>query len=221
MNMHATQSLNAIIHAFNSTDLQLTKYNQIQIKLDWNWFKTNWPFICTNRQWKEMDFDFVLFPLHCIDGSLTFPMNCCNCASSNSTLCCIRLLLLILKHCRILYAIDNIRCVAGFHCFLFSPEHLKSCSCSSAKLCPFNWLGEWHRVYGARRGELRRYRDNHDKWQSHVNGLSDKRNARMRGIPLNISRGKVVILLLFNVLQKQKMAKNIVCFKRLRLQVND
>lgn len=88
------------------------------------------------------------------------------------------------------------------------PEHLKSCSCSSAKLCPFNWLGEWHRVYGARRGELRKYRDNHDKWQSHVNGLSDRRNARMRGIPLNISRGKVVMLLLFNVLGRVEWKKN-------------
>lgn len=95
------------------------------------------------------------------------------------------------------------------------PEHLKSCSCSSAKLCPFNWLGEWHRVYGARRGELRKYRDNHDKWQSHVNGLSDKRSARMRGIPLNISRGKVVMLLLFSVLQK--IAKRVLC--KLSLQV--
>lgn len=80
------------------------------------------------------------------------------------------------------------------------PEHLKSCSCNSAKLWPFSWLGEWHRVYGARRGELRKYRDNHDKWQSHVNGLSDKRNARIRGIPLKISRGNAVILLLFKVL---------------------
>lgn len=85
------------------------------------------------------------------------------------------------------------------------PEHLKSCSCSSAKLCPFNWLGEWHRVYGANRGELRKYRDNHDKWQSHVNGLSDNRNARMRGIPLKISRGNAVMLLLFKVLVERKM----------------
>lgn len=87
------------------------------------------------------------------------------------------------------------------------PEHLKSCSCSSETLCPFKWLGEWQRVYGARRDELCKYRDNHDKWQSQVNGLSDNRSARIRGIPLNMSRGNVVILLLFNVLQNVKKKK--------------
>lgn len=80
------------------------------------------------------------------------------------------------------------------------PEHLKSCSCKSATLWPFNWLGEWHRVYGAKRGADRKNRDNHDRWQSHPNGLSDNLSARMRGNPLNISRDSVVILLLFSVL---------------------
>lgn len=95
--------------------------------------------------------------------------------------------------------------VVYFVCVL--PEHLKSCSCSSAKLWPLSWLGEWHRVYGAKRGELRKYRDSHDKWQSHVNGLSDNRNARTRGIPLNISRGNAVILLLFRVLHRKREEK--------------
>lgn len=43
--MHATCSLSAqSIQHIQLIDLQLTRYNQIQIKLDWNWFKTNWPF---------------------------------------------------------------------------------------------------------------------------------------------------------------------------------
>jgi hypothetical protein len=81
----------------------------------------------------------------------------------------------------------------------YIPEHLNSWSCKSATFCPFNWLGEWHRVYGANRGALRRNFESHDKWQSHANGLSDSRNARSRGMFENISRGIVVMLLLFNV----------------------
>lgn len=79
------------------------------------------------------------------------------------------------------------------------PEHLNSWSCKSATFCPFNWLGEWQRVYGANRGALRRNFESHDKWQSHANGLSESRRARSRGILENISRGSVVKLLLFNV----------------------
>lgn len=79
------------------------------------------------------------------------------------------------------------------------PEHLNSWSCKSATFCPFNWPGEWHRVYGANRGALRRNFESHDRWQSHANGLSDKRNARRRGMLENISRGIVVMLLLFSV----------------------
>lgn len=90
--------------------------------------------------------------------------------------------------------------VVVFFTFNYVPEHLKSCSCKSATLWPFNWLGEWHRVYGAKRGELRKNRASHDRWQSHANGLSDNRSARMRGIPLKISRGNAVMLLLFSVL---------------------
>lgn len=81
----------------------------------------------------------------------------------------------------------------------YIPEHLNSWSCKSATFCPFNWLGEWHRVYGANRGALRRNFESHDKWQSHANGLSESRNARSRGMFENISRGIVVMLLLFNV----------------------
>lgn len=86
----------------------------------------------------------------------------------------------------------------------FSPEHLNSWSCRSATFCPFNWLGEWHLVYGARRGALRKNRDNQDKWQSHANGLSESRRARIRDIPLNISRCKAVTLLLLIVLRCKK-----------------
>lgn len=87
------------------------------------------------------------------------------------------------------------------------PEHLKSTSFNSETPWPLKWLGEWQRVYGANRDEFWRYRESHDRWQSQVNGLSDNRSARILGIPLNISRGKVVILLLFNVLQKQQTNK--------------
>lgn len=79
------------------------------------------------------------------------------------------------------------------------PEHLNSWSCKSATFCPFNWLGEWQRVYGASRGALRRNFESHDRWQSHANGLSDKRRARSRGMLENISRGIVVMLLLLSV----------------------
>lgn len=79
------------------------------------------------------------------------------------------------------------------------PEHLNSWSCKSATFCPFNWLGEWQRVYGASRGALRRNFESHDRWQSHANGLSDKRKARSRGMLENISRGIVVMLLLLSV----------------------
>lgn len=80
-----------------------------------------------------------------------------------------------------------------------SPEHLNSWSCKSATFCPFSWLGEWQRVYGASRGELRRNFESHDRWQSHAKGLSDKRSARSRGMLENISRGIVVMLLLLSV----------------------
>lgn len=79
------------------------------------------------------------------------------------------------------------------------PEHLNSWSCKSATFCPFSWLGEWQRVYGANRGALRRNFESHDRWQSHANGLSDKRKARSRGMLENISRGIVVMLLLLSV----------------------
>lgn len=82
---------------------------------------------------------------------------------------------------------------------LSSPEHLNSWSCKSATFCPFNWLGEWQRVYGANRGALRRNFESHDRWQSHANGLSDKRKALSRGMLENISRGIVVMLLLLSV----------------------
>lgn len=79
------------------------------------------------------------------------------------------------------------------------PEHLNSWSCKSATFCPFSWLGEWQRVYGANRGELRRNLESHERWQSHAKGLSDKRKARSRGMFENISRGIEVMLLLLSV----------------------
>lgn len=79
------------------------------------------------------------------------------------------------------------------------PEHLNSWSCKSATFCPFSWPGEWQRVYGASRGALRRNFESHDRWQSHANGLSERRNARNRGMLENISRGIVVMLLLLSV----------------------
>lgn len=79
------------------------------------------------------------------------------------------------------------------------PEHLNSWSCKSATFCPFNWLGEWQRVYGANRGALRRNFESHDRWQSQANGLSERRSARSRGMLENISRGIVVMLLLLSV----------------------
>lgn len=84
--------------------------------------------------------------------------------------------------------------------FKVLPEHLNSWSCTSTTFCPFSWLGEWHLVYDDKRGALFKYFDNHDKWQSQPNGLSDKRNDFNLGIPLKISRGSVVKLLLFKVL---------------------
>lgn len=82
----------------------------------------------------------------------------------------------------------------------YLPEHLYSWSWRSATFCPLKWLGVWHLVYGAKRGALRKKRDNHDKWQSHENGLSDNRRARKRGIPANKLGANVVMLLLFKVL---------------------
>lgn len=63
-------------------------------------------------------------------------------------------------------------------------------------------------MYGAKRGVLRKNFDSHDKWQSQANGLSDNRNARIRGKPANTSRGKVVMLLLFKVLEIYKNENN-------------
>lgn len=87
------------------------------------------------------------------------------------------------------------------------PEHLKSCSCRSATFWPLSWPGEWHRVYGARRDAFFRYRANQERWQSHANGFSERRSARRRGIPANMSRGSVVMLLLFKVLQARNEMK--------------
>lgn len=67
-------------------------------------------------------------------------------------------------------------------------------------LCPFKWLGEWQRVYGDRLGDECKKSNSHARWQSQANGLSDNRRARNRGIPVNISRGIAVMLLLFSVL---------------------
>lgn len=83
------------------------------------------------------------------------------------------------------------------------PEHLKSGSWSSATFWPFNWDGDWHLVCCALRGVLRKNLDNHDKWQSHANGFSDKRRARNRPKPLKTLCGIVVKLLLFKVLWKE------------------
>lgn len=83
------------------------------------------------------------------------------------------------------------------------PEHLNSWSWRFATFWPFNCDGDWQRVYGAKRGALRRKRDSHDKWQSQENGLSDKRKARNRVKPLNTLCGSDVMLLLFNFLYKK------------------
>lgn len=88
-----------------------------------------------------------------------------------------------------------------------SPEHLNSWSCRSATFCPLSWLGEWHLVYGAKRGALRKNRDNQDKWQSHANGLSESLRARIRDIPVNISRWRAVTLLLLIVLWYERKFK--------------
>lgn len=89
-------------------------------------------------------------------------------------------------------------CVCIVHVYI--PEHLKSRSLKSAMLCPFKWLGEWHRVYGDKLGDECKKSNSHARWQSQANGLSDNLNARNRGIPVKISRGMVVMLLLLSVL---------------------
>lgn len=84
------------------------------------------------------------------------------------------------------------------------PEHLNSCSCRSATFCPLSCDGDWHLVYGARRGALRKNRDSQDKWQSHAKGLSERRNARKRLKALNVLWGSDVKLLLLSVLQQRE-----------------
>lgn len=85
-------------------------------------------------------------------------------------------------------------------CDLTLPEHLNSWSWRSAMFCPLRWLGEWHLVYWAKRGECRRYLANQDNWQSQWRRFSLRRNVRNRNMLLNISLPSHVKLLLFNVL---------------------
>lgn len=183
------ECISTIEHIRQLIDLRVNARNQIRINIDWNWCSINWPFYCFHSNEKKW----------CIQwGSLT------NMHTAGFQMWCTFKLHWWTQQS--LWTIWPLEYVVKYSTkreerkMFDLPEHLKSCSCSSAKLCPFSWLGEWHRVYGAKRGELRKYRDSHDKWQSHVNGLSDNRNARMRGIPLNISRGNAVTLLLFSVL---------------------